>query len=227
MGVKYLLFILIFISIQVDVFSQNLRKGNNLYSPSAGERVASPLTITSIDSSQLVSTITNTLFGGGVSISNVTYKGAIAAIANFEDSTNSFGIKKGLILTTGIAALAKGPNNMPDAGSNNNITVSDPDIALIDASTQYDLAVIEFDFSTSQDSVCFFKFVFGSEEYPEFANSVTNDLFAFFISGPGITGNKNIAFIPGTAVPVSINNVNKNTSSSYFVTNPASSITLQ
>lgn len=68
-----------------------------------------------------------------------------------------------------------------------------------------------------------FQFVFGSEEYPEYVNQF-NDVFGFFINGPGINGphsnnSKNIALIPGTNTPVSINNVNEGNNSEYFVVN--------
>jgi hypothetical protein len=52
-----------------------------------------------------------------------------------------------------------------------------------------------------------FDYIFASEEYPEFSCSEYNDVFGFFISGPGITGNRNIALIPNTNLPVSIANV--------------------
>ncbi|WP_141672816.1 choice-of-anchor L domain-containing protein, partial [Flavobacterium crassostreae] len=48
---------------------------------------------------------------------------------------------------------------------------------------------------------------FGSEEYPDYVGSSYNDAFGFFISGPGIVGNKNLAVLPnGNAT--SINKVN-------------------
>jgi len=63
---------------------------------------------------------------------------------------------------------------------------------------------LEFSFqldpTASQD--LFFNFVFASEEYNEFANSLFNDVFAFFLDG------QNIAFIPGTTTPISINTIN-------------------
>ncbi len=43
-----------------------------------------------------------------------------------------------------------------------------------------------------------------------------NDVFAFLISGPGITGTKNIALIPGTTIPVAINNLNSASQNTYF-----------
>ncbi|MEM7038021.1 MAG: choice-of-anchor L domain-containing protein, partial [Bacteroidota bacterium] len=50
--------------------------------------------------------------------------------------------------------------------------------------------------------------VFGSEEYDEYVCATFNDVFAFFISGPGIVGQQNIALVPGTTTPVAINTVN-------------------
>src|SRR5690606_139221 len=57
-----------------------------------------------------------------------------------------------------------------------------------------------------------FNYIFASEEYPEWACSQYNDVFAFIISGPGIENDpdlsgKNIALLPN-GLPVTINNVN-------------------
>ena len=50
-----------------------------------------------------------------------------------------------------------------------------------------------------------------------------NDVFGFFVSGPNPAGgnytNYNVARIPGTAVPVTIDNVNSGSYSSYYVNN--------
>jgi gliding motility-associated-like protein len=77
---------------------------------------------------------------------------------------------------------------------------------------------MEFDFIPYSDTVEF-KYVFGSDEYPEFAppnNSGYNDVFGFFISGPGIAGIQNIAKLPNNGSIVSINNVNAITNSTYY-----------
>ena len=50
-----------------------------------------------------------------------------------------------------------------------------------------DAVVLEFDFVPSSDTASF-NYVFASEEYLTFVNSSFNDVFAFLISGPGITG---------------------------------------
>src|SRR5690606_3893211 len=94
--------------------------------------------------------------------------------------------------------------------------VDDPDLAqLISPITVNDCAVLEFDFVPNGDTLKF-NFAFASEEYNEYVCGTVNDVFGFFISGPGINGPftnnaENIALIPGTDVPVSINTLNNGT----------------
>lgn len=52
------------------------------------------------------------------------------------------------------------------------------------------------------------KYVFASEEYGWGVVCYFVDAFAFFISGPGITGLKNIAVVPNTTTPVSNTSIN-------------------
>ena len=99
------------------------------------------------------------------------------------------------------------------AGVDNNIGGSALLSGLIGSTQTYNAAILEFDFIPYSDTVRF-KYVFGSDEYPEFAppnNSGFNDVFGFFISGPGIPGIQNIAQLPNGGGVVSINNVNVNT----------------
>ena len=97
----------------------------------------------------------------------------------------------------------------------------------------------EFDFIPDADTVKF-RYVFGSDEYPEFVCSSYNDVFGFFISGPRPGGGnylqKNIALVPSTTLPVAINTVNPGVSaggnctslaySAYYVDND-SGLTIQ
>src|SRR5205823_743581 len=71
----------------------------------------------------------------------------------------------------------------------------------------YDACILEFDFKPAGDTVKF-NYVFGSEEYTSFTCSSFNDVFGFFISGPGFAVPTNIALVPGTTIPVCINSVN-------------------
>lgn len=165
--------------------------------------------------------VNDVLVGAGVIISNVEFNhsvplaGAVQAQAGFFDATGTdFPISSGVILATGNVRLAAGPNDSGGATDNEGVAVDPNDIDLdaIGTATINNEAVLEFDFIPSGDSVVF-KYIFASEEYHEFSTSMFNDVFGFFISGPGFAGPfefgaENLAIIPGTALPVTMNNLN-------------------
>jgi len=97
---------------------------------------------------------------------------------------------------------------------NNFSWVEDEDLqALIPNYDIMDACVIEFDFIPEGDMLSF-EYVFGSEEYFDVSLfDDFNDVFGFFVSGPGIDGEftrgaTNIAVVPGTNLPVSIQTIN-------------------
>jgi gliding motility-associated-like protein len=117
-----------------------------------------------------------------------------------------FGIDSGILLTTGHATAAAGA----EAGTTsfNNGRPGDPTMtALALTATTYDRCELLFDVVPQGDSISF-NYIFGSEEYIHSTCGNYDDAFAFFISGPGITGTVNIALIPGTTIPVLVNTVN-------------------
>lgn len=139
--------------------------------------------------------------------------GVTSQIGYFNGVNSNLGLDSGIVLSTGDVMAAPGPNN-GDVSTNAPGTNTDIDLQTITGfvSNSQDRAVLEFDFIPIGDSVEF-KYVFASDEYPEFVNGGFNDVFGFFISGPGINGPytnnaENIALIPGTATPVSIDNIN-------------------
>ncbi|MBN2745898.1 MAG: choice-of-anchor L domain-containing protein [Bacteroidales bacterium] len=160
--------------------------------------------------------VQNTLIGYGVTVSNITYTGDLTAIGKFTNGgTTNLGLLGGIVMTSGSATNAPGPNSSGSITTNNN-GGSDPQLANLVSGTVQDASVLEFDFVPIADTLRF-RYVFASDEYPEFANSSFNDVFGFFISGPNPAGgnylNHNMAIIPGTAnTPVSINNINNGTS---------------
>ncbi len=165
--------------------------------------VSAQLTVTPV--TNLQQAVQNSLLGAGVVVNNVTYIGVDSSLAEFSGSS-SMGILNGLFIGTGKSTMLT--NNlasyfMSDAASG----PGDPDLQSIANGTTQDAGVLEFDFKVQGDSVKF-NFVFASEEYSDYVNSSFNDVFGFFISGPGITGNQNIALVPGTASAVAINSVN-------------------
>jgi gliding motility-associated-like protein len=143
------------------------------------------------------------------------------------DNTD-LGLDRGLILTSGRATDAIGPNNQ--AGISTSLfTDGDDDLDVLSnlsgsGEESLDACVIELDVFVNTNELSF-EYVFGSEEYPEFVDDIYNDIFAFLISGPGITGipglngQDNIATIPGTNTFVEINSVNTTSNWEYYRNN--------
>lgn len=161
--------------------------------------------------------------GGCFDITNVQTIGADQGRGTFTDGVSTVNMDQGIVLTSGNVAIANGPNNSNSAGANVGGPTSDVDLNLLTGGNLFDVQGIEFDFRPTISSINF-QYVFGSEEYCEFVNSGFNDVFGFFISGPGISGGfssngQNIAVLPGSGIFVSINNVNHLTNTSYFLPN--------
>jgi len=168
--------------------------------------------------------VQNVLLGPGVSASNFVFNGGADQLGTFDCVNCNVGIPTGMVMCTGSVNQVVGPNN--DGGftlGGGNWGVNDPDLDVIAGPNgTNDRAALEFDFVPTGDSIKF-NFVFASEEYLEYVNSI-NDVFGFFLSGPGIAGPytggaANIALVPGTAMAVSINNVNNVVNSAYYVDN--------
>jgi len=164
--------------------------------------------------------INQTLLGGGVTATNITGLNTTATqIGRFSNGLSAnIGIDCGLILISGNINPTAGPlSTMGLAATASDPTGSggDPNLALIASGSVNDAAVIQFDFVPTGNSINF-RYVFASEEYNDFVNSSFNDVFGFFLSGPNPSGGTynatNLALIPGTSAPVTINTVNNGNS---------------
>ncbi len=169
---------------------------------------------TSLSAPQLVKEV---LLGDGVAVSNVRYTGPRYAIAYYRDSTKILSITKGLLLTSGNATLCQGPNRQAGSGWSSR-AAGHPKLDAIAGGQTHDAAVLEFDFVTTSE-VLSFNFIFASEEYQEYVGSKYNDVFAFFIQGPGLP-NVNLATLPRSRTPVTINSINHRQNHKYYVDNP-------
>lgn len=167
--------------------------------------------------------VEDVLVGGGVTVSGVNFTGDPDAIGTFNGASTNLGLTSGIILTTGtvknevggIGGAQRGPfgpNDIGSAGKANGQPGFGPLTTLAGVET-HNAAILEFDFIPLSDTVRF-RYVFGSDEYPEFVGEGFNDVFAFFISGPGFVGMHNMAQIPGVGGPVSIDNINNGPSNS-------------
>lgn len=137
--------------------------------------------------------------------------------------STSLGFTSGLIMSTGTATLAAGAASSFASGVNN-VTLTDPQLTAIAAGATNDVCIITITL-VPQCNTLALRFVFGSEEYPEFVGGNFNDVFGFFVSGVnpngGVYDNLNVAQLPN-GTPVSINNVNANLNNAFYVDNSGS-----
>ena len=166
--------------------------------------------------------VQNVLLGPGVTVSNILYNGNPAAIGSFQATGTNLGIDEGIVMTTGTVIAGEdgphGPNDNGASGLDNGYGGSALLSSIISGGTTLNASILEFDFIPYSDTVSF-KYVFGSEEYPEWVSAGFNDVFGFFITGPGIIGYQNIAQLPNGAGVVSIDNVSAVTNQQFFVDN--------
>ncbi|MBQ7490403.1 MAG: choice-of-anchor L domain-containing protein [Bacteroidales bacterium] len=183
--------------------------------------------------------VNNVLVGGGVNVSNVKFNGVSTAltattgaqIGTFSNNLSVYptlGFSSGLIIATGNIDVAPGPNNENGASNEADNNVSCPELANLISGygSPYNPAVLEFDFVTVANSVAF-RYVFASEEYPDYVGTNYNDVFGFFVTDLVTNVTKNIALIPGTTLPVTINNVNYGSYSQYYNVVPDGSTAMQ
>ena len=145
------------------------------------------------------------LTGPGIEILDVQYDGKPHAVGYFTGGDSAIGLRRGLLLTTGRSLSADGLG-MDFSSDDNDFDLLDPDLGGQTTGPMFDLTRYRITFRASADSIRF-RYVFASEEYPEFACSAFNDVFGFFLQGPGYPVAVNIARVPGTNLPVTINNV--------------------
>lgn len=176
---------------------------------------------------------------------NIKFQGSTAGLGYFEADQTELGLPAGIMIATGNLENSIGPNNQSGAG-NSFGKPGHPDLHILAGQYTFDASVIEFDFISEEPNL-HFRYVFGSEEYPEYVCAAFNDVFGFFVSGPGLSGEfsnnaQNTALLPG-GLPVAINTVNPGMPgafghqancgqgsldfSHYYVNNPTGSATFQ
>lgn len=161
---------------------------------------------------QLANTLVATSGTLGVTVSNASLTCDSNANGLFTGVSN-LGFNNGIVLSNGAVETdtllgQAGLSGVPlDFASQMMNTPGDISLSPLVTMPTYDACILEFDLQPV-GSFVEFEYVFASEEYPEYNCSAFNDVFAFFISGPGFATPTNIALIPTTTLPVSINNIN-------------------
>lgn len=159
----------------------------------------------------------------GVRVGNVVYSGPHESIGYFKCEGNILGVESGIFLSTGKITDASGPNNSPwttksfTPAKSKERPKGDRDLNRISKSVTYDVALLEFDFIPFNNRISF-SYVFASEEYPEYVGSRYNDVFAFIIDGDKIH-RLNLAVIPKTTLPVTVNNINAKENKEFYIDN--------
>jgi gliding motility-associated-like protein len=155
--------------------------------------------------------ISNVLLGDGVEVTSVTYAGNPVAVGYFSGGSQSIGMERGIVMTTGLTETGGGFFGCAGIGNeqasfNNNSNATNANLSALTTGPLFDACIYTITFIPTSDTLQF-RYCFGSEEYPEYSCSPFNDVFGFFIQGPGYASPTNIALIPGTALPVTINNL--------------------
>jgi hypothetical protein len=149
------------------------------------------------------------------SYTNVNFAGyttsPYASAGLFVGGTNAgLGIEDGVVLTCGVISNAIGPNSSSGISANLGLP-GDAQLTAFAGQQTFDATVLEFDFVPNFD-LLYVAFVFGSEEYNEWVYQY-NDDFAFFLNGT------NIATVPSTTTPITINTINLNDNTTYYKNN--------
>jgi|GEM_PF-1844659 len=172
-------------------------------------------------------TAIQSLAGKGVAIQNINVSCDDGAFGSFVKNDDEFDgahvldfdlSDGGLILSSGNVATAVGPTGAcpgnVNSGVMNEPDPSDPDLVQsLGSNDLQDLCYITFEVIPAGDNLQF-NYVFASEEYPDYVCTGFNDIFGFYVYGPGFDGGPfqngayNISTVPGTGLPVAIGSIN-------------------
>ena len=192
--------------------------------------------------------VNDILLGEGIEASNIQLTGSpvqIGQILGFDPV--EFPITEGLILSTEVASNPANINmgcQEDQIGDGQEVT-GDLDLLNIansvpgligqnfSVSSVNDICALEFDFEATGDSIRF-NYVFGSDEYLTYVNTQYNDIFGFFLDGPGIDGPYlndavNLAEVPDSdpQLPITISSVNNVTNAAFYINNNPNEVLCQ
>ncbi len=142
------------------------------------------------------------ILAGAIEGGGITILGATDAFGLFSGG-DSFGAGfsgGGIILSTGRAVDAVGPNTS-DSTTTRFGTPGDTDLDALISRPTLDAASLNITFTTAGGDL-FFDYWFASEEYNENSTSKYDDVFGLYVD------DVQLALIPGTSSPVSVNTVN-------------------
>lgn len=148
--------------------------------------------------------VNDILCDDGLTTSNFSSTGFASGIGYFDGFASNIGFEEGVVLSTGGICLPVPDCNVGAWQGGSGVSGdADLELALNAINLSWDVnnvTILEFDFVANSESVEF-NYVFASAEYTSWTCSSFNDIFGFFLSGPGIAGPYsnnaiNLAYIP-------------------------------
>ena len=104
---------------------------------------------------QVEAYVQDVLVGSCVTVSNVSFTGDFRATGTFDGSGTILGLDDGIILTTGQANIAEGPDDLNGADGDDNNDPGDADLTTIAGIGTNDATILEFDFVPENDTLRF------------------------------------------------------------------------
>ena len=168
----------------------------------------------------------NAIFGSGVTVVNASYTGDSRSSAIYSNgdalAPGATPGDTGVILSTGRAAdFTRAPGSWWSGGSDPNVSQStstntsgpnnNASFNAAAGTNTYDASFLDVDFIPDADTMTM-RFVFSSEEYPEFTNSVYQDFVGVWVNGVQVN------IVPGNG-DVDPANLNDSDNSNLFLDN--------
>lgn len=163
-----------------------------------------------------------TIFGDGVEIIEATYEGSNASSAIYSNgdalAPAATPADEGVILSTGVASnftnSSGAANQVSNRSSNTNGVDGDADFNAIAGTSTFDASILTVRF-IPDSSTYSIQFTYSSEEYPEFVNSIFNDIVGVWVNDEYVE----LAVGSGDS---NISNINQGNNQNLFVDNASS-----
>lgn len=180
---------------------------------------AAAWSVTNLSEGATAAGLAQSLVGSGLTVTNVSYVGDPLSAGTFSNSAGSIGLTTGVVLSTGEADDAAGPNQLTGNTEDdiyNPPSVSDASLDGLLSGTgavTEDATVLQFTVVPTSPQLNI-SYVFASEEYDEYVGAGFDDVFGFFVNGT------NCATIPGSTSRVSVDSINSGDAFDGPATNP-------
>ncbi len=160
----------------------------------------------------------NSIFGDGATVTGASYSGPANSSALYSNGTLAPGVvpsNTGVIMSTGnvrdFTQSSGDPNRSTGTSTNTTGTDNNALFNAVAGSNTYDAVWMDVDFIPT-GNVMTMRFVFASEEYPEYVNTNFNDVIGVWVNGT------NVPVVVGNG-KVSVNNINANNQQNLFNNN--------